>query len=388
MSDYERTPRPSFLKGLLFIAVIAIGVALLAVFVLSQRSSEGPLVISEKPTPLAVDVVVADVQSSLALDEKFTGIVQPRRSSDLGFADGGRIAALNVDVGDRVTDGQILAVLDTRALRSQLASAEARVNEARASHALAMNTVERQQTLMARGHVSQQRVDEALAQAATADARIEAAKAQADTLRVQIDLASITAPYPGVITARNYDEGAIAPQGAPVFALVETGSLEARIGLPANLASTLEPGQVYTLQSDNGPIDARLRSVTGVIEAGQRSVTTVFDITDAATVSAGAVVRLSLSRDVEENGLWLPVSALAEGQRGLWSLYIAVPQDGGWVARPGLVEVVQSDGERAFVRGAISNGDRIIVDGLQRVAPGQAVAPRPAPMAASYSSEG
>ena len=169
---------------------------------------------------------------------------------------------------------------------------------------------------------------------------------------------------------------------------METGSLEARIGLPANLASTLEPGQVYTLQSDNGPIDARLRSVTGVIEAGQRSVTTVFDITDATTVSAGAVVRLSLSRDVEENGLWLPVSALAEGQRGLWSLYIAVPQDGGWVARPGLVEVVQSDGERAFVRGAISDGDRIIIDGLQRVAPGQAVAPRPAPMAASYSSEG
>ena len=388
MSEYDRTPRPSFLKGLLFIAVIAVGVVLLAMFVLSQRSSDGPLVISEEPAPLAVDVVIADLQSSLALDEKFTGIIQPRRSSDLGFSAGGRIAALNVDVGDRVTDGQILGVLDTRALRSQLATAEARVNEARASHALAMNTVERQQTLMERGHVSQQRVDEALAQAATADARIEAAKAQADTLRVQIDLASIRAPYPGMITARNYDEGAIAPQGAPVFALVETGALEARLGLPASLSSTLETGKVYALESDGAAIDARLRSVTGVIEAGQRSVTTVFDITDPATVSPGAVVRLSLSRDVEENGLWLPVSALAEGQRGLWSLYIAVPQEGGWVARPGLVEVVQSDGERAFVRGAISDGDRIIIDGLQRVTPGQAVTPRPAPLAASYSNEG
>ena len=388
MSEYDRTPRPNFLKGLLFIAVIAVGVALLAMFVLSQRSSEGPLVISEEPAPLAVDVIVADLQSSLALDEKFTGIIQPRRSSDLGFSAGGRIAALNVDVGDRVTDGQILGVLDTRALRSQLASAEARVNEARASHALAMNTVERQQTLMQRGHVSQQRVDEALAQAATADARIEAAEAQADTLRVQIDLASIRAPYPGMITARNYDEGAIAPQGAPVFALVEMGALEARLGLPANLASTLETGKVYALESDGGPIDARLRSVTGVIETGQRSVTTVFDITDPATVSPGAVVRLSLSRDVEENGLWVPVSALAEGQRGLWSLYIASPQDDGWVARPGLVEIVQSDGERAFVRGAISDGDRIIIDGLQRVTPGQAVSPRPAPLAASYSNEG
>ncbi|WP_018147952.1 efflux RND transporter periplasmic adaptor subunit [Henriciella marina] len=386
--DQDRTARPSFLKGLLFIAVIAIGVALLSVFVLSQRSSEGPLVISENPTPLSVDVVVANMQSSLALDEKFTGIVQPRRSSELGFSDGGRIAALNVDVGDRVTDGQILAVLDTRAVRSQLVSAEAQVNEAKASHALAMNTVERQQTLLERGHVSQQRVDEALAQAATADARIEAARARADTLRVQIDLASIRAPYPGMITARNFDEGAIAPQGAPIFQLVETGALEARIGLPAPLAAALEPGDIYTLSTDIGPVDARLRSVTGVIDAGQRSVTTVFDIIDAASISVGAVVRLSVSRDVQENGLWLPVSALAEGQRGLWSLYIASPENDGWVARPGLVEVVQTDGDRVFVRGAIEDGDRIIVDGLQRVAPGQLISPRLVPLASGLATEG
>lgn len=386
--DTDRTARPSFLKGLLFIGVIAVGVALLAIFVLSQRSSEGPLVISENPTPLSVDVVVANMQSSLALDEKFTGIVQPRRSSALGFSDGGRIAALNVDVGDRVTDGQVLAVLDTRAVRSQLVSAEAQVNEAKASHALAMNTVERQQTLLERGHVSQQRVDEALAQAATADARIEAARARADTLRVQIDLATIRAPYPGMITSRNFDEGAIAAQGAPIFQLVETGALEARIGLPAPLAAALEPGDIYTLSTDVGPVDAKLRSVTGIIDAGQRSVTSLFDITDAASVSAGTVVRLSVSRDVQENGLWLPVSALAEGQRGLWSLYIASPEGDGWVARPGLVEVVQTEGERVFVRGAISDGDRIIVDGLQRVAPGQSVSPRLVPLAAGQATEG
>lgn len=384
MSDHDqaqyagdhRETRPTFLKGLLFVAVIAVAVALLAVFVLSQRSSQGPLVVTEDPTPISVDVVIADLQDSLQLDEQFTGIVQPRRSSDLGFASSGRIAVLRADVGDRVTDGQILGVLDTRALRSQLASAEAQVNEARAAHALAMNTVERQQTLLERGHVSQQRVDEASAQAATAEARIEAAKAQADTLRVQIDLSSITAPYAGVITQRRYDEGAIAPPGAAVYELVETGALEARIGLPSALSAGLVPGDIYTLKGDRGPVDARLRSVTGVIEAGQRTVTTVFDIISPEDVSAGAVVRLGLNRDIAETGLWLPVSALSEGQRGLWSIYIATPDNGGWVARPGLVEVVQSEGERAFVRGAVSDGDRVIVDGLQRVTPGQKVSPR------------
>ncbi len=384
MSDHEqvtgepghREPRPSFAKGLLFVAVIAVVVALLAVFVLSQRSSQGPLVITEEPTPLGVDVVIADVQDSLSLDEQFTGIVQPRRTSDLGFASSGRISVLRADVGDRVTEGQVLAVLDTRALRAQLASAEAQVNEARAAHALAMNTVERQQTLLERGHVSQQRVDEASAQAATSEARIEAAKAQADTLRVQIDLSSITAPYGGVITERRFDEGAIAPSGAPVFELVETGVLEARIGLPAALAADLTPGEIYSLTGDRGPVDARLRNVTGVIEAGQRTVTSVFEIVSPEDVSAGAVVRLGMKRDVAESGLWLPVSALSEGQRGLWEIYVAAPEEEGWTARPGLVEVIQSEGDVAFVRGAVTDGDRVIVDGLQRVTPGQKVSPR------------
>ena len=372
----RREVKPTFAKGLLFLAVIGVAVVLLAVFVLSQRSSQGPLVITEDPTPLSVDVIIAEIDDTLVLDEQFTGIVQPRRSSELGFASSGRISVLKADVGDRVTGGQVLAVLDTRALRSQLASAEAQVNEARAAHALALNTVQRQQTLLDRGHVSQQRVDEAEAQAATSQARIEAAKAQADTLRVQIDLSSITAPYAGVITERRYDEGAIAPPGAAVFSLVETDSLEARIGLPAPLASELEPGNIYTLTGDKGPVDARLRNVTGVIEAGQRTVTSVFDIVSPEDVSSGAVVRLGLERNVEESGLWLPVSALSEGQRGLWSIYIATPEGGGWIARPGLVEVIQSEGENAFVRGAVSNGDRIIVDGLQRLTPGQSVSPR------------
>jgi len=251
-----KEPRPSLLKGFFFLLVIAAAVAGLAAFVLSQRSDDGPLVITEEPTPLSVDVVQANLQASLDLDEKFTGIVAAKRTSQLGFQSGGRIAALNVDIGDRVTEGQTLAVLDTRSLRSQLSSAEAQVAEAIANHSLAMSTVQRQQTLLEKGHVAEQRVDEAVAQASTARARIDAAEAQAQSLRVQIDLSRITAPFPGVITERMYDEGAIASPGAPVFELVETSALEARIGLPSVLASDLEIGGVYSLEGDRGPVDA------------------------------------------------------------------------------------------------------------------------------------
>ena len=146
--------------------------------------------------------------------------------------------------------------------------------------------------------------------------------------------------------------------------------------MPAALAADLTPGEIYSLKGDRGPVDARLRNVTGVIEAGQRTVTSVFEIVSPEDVSAGAVVRLGMKRDVAESGLWLPVSALSEGQRGLWEIYVAAPEEEGWTARPGLVEVIQSEGDVAFVRGAVTDGDRVIVDGLQRVTPGQKVSPR------------
>ena len=373
--EHARTPKPSFMKGVVFLLVIAVIVALLAVFVLTQRSEEGPLVPTATPVPISVDVVEVALSDTLSLDERFTGLVSPRRISALGFQSGGRITSLRADVGDQVSTGAVLARLDTRALQAQLAAANATVAEAEAAYALAEATVERQRTLNERGHVSQQRVDEAIAQANTSLARIDAAKASADTLQVQIDLARIVAPYAGVITARMADEGAIAAPGQPVFELVENGVLEARIGLPAELSDTLIVGEAYLLTSDQDEVSATLRSVTGVIDASQRTVTTIFDITNTDEVASGAVVRITLHRDVREQGLWVPVTALAEGQRGLWSVYLVRAEGELQRARKSAVEIVHSEGDRAYVRGAIRDGDHVIVDGLQRITPGQAVTP-------------
>ncbi len=376
--DYEmqeREPRPNAGKGFLFMLVIIAVVAALGYFVLQNRSAEGPLVPTATPIPIAVETINVTLDEAFTAEEKFTGIVSPRRSSQLGFSNGGRIASLRVDIGDRVETGQTLAVLDTRNLRAQLEAAKAVVTEARASYQLAESTVDRQIALLEKGHVSSQRVDEARAQSNTARARIQAATANADALRVQIDLARIQAPFDGTITSRMADEGAIAGPGQPVFELVETGNLEARLGLTARLADKLEIGEVYELSSDQGPVLATLRSMTGVIDASNRTVTTLFDVQNANAVSAGAVVRLSMEQDIDERGLWLPVSALTEADRGLWSVYIARRFGGGWKAEPGIVEIVHQSGDRVYVRGAVRDGDRVIIDGLQRITPGQPVTP-------------
>ncbi len=378
IQDYEMTERevrPTAGKGFLFVLVLAAIVAVLGYFVIQNRSVEGPLVPTDRPIPISVETTRVAFEPAFMAKERFSGIVSPRRTSQLGFPAGGRIAALRVDVGDKVAAGDTMAVLDTRSLRAQLSSATARVTEAEASYTLAQSTVDRQIALLERGHVSSQRVDEARAQADTAMARIQAARANADALRVQIDLARIQAPFDGTVTARTADEGAIAGPGVPIFELVETGSLEARIGLTAKLTDELELGSSYELISDQGPVQATLRSMTGVIDANNRTVTVLFDIDDADSVAAGAVVRLEMEREIDEPGMWVPVSALSEADRGLWSVYIARRDGSGWTAELGIVEIVYQAGERVFVRGAMSDGDRIIMDGLQRITPGQPVTP-------------
>ena len=113
-----------------FILVLLVLLAFLGAFVLQNRSVEGPLVPAERPVPISVETVNVSLQPAFKAEEKFTGIVSPRRTSQLGFASGGRINDLRVDIGDRVETGQVLAVLDTRSLRAQLSSANAVVAEA------------------------------------------------------------------------------------------------------------------------------------------------------------------------------------------------------------------------------------------------------------------
>ena len=373
-----REKKPTVLKGLVFLLLLGIGGTGIFFGAMQLRSEEGPKVAHEAPAPLTVSVVTVEPAKAFDLKESYAGLAEARRTSLLGFASSGRIADISADVGDRVKTGQTLAKLDTRSLEAQLASANAGVEEARAAHDLALNTVQRQRQLKLQGHVAQQRVDEAEAQANTALARVEAAKAQADTLRVQIDLARITAPFDGVVTQRLADEGAIASPGQAVLELVEKGHLEARLGLPAQSAARLEPGQTYTLVADTGEVAARLRNVTGVIDANQRTVSAVFDIDNPDIIAAGAVVRLALDRSVGEEGFWVPVKALSAASRGLWTVYVAEASGDGWTAVPRPVEMVHSEGDRAYVRGPVQAGDRVIVDGLQRITPGMPVTPREA----------
>jgi membrane fusion protein, multidrug efflux system len=352
----------------------AISVALIVILVSALRSADAD-VQQAVPDALPVPVLTVSYQSNAMISEAYPGLISARRESDLGFERGGRIVDVSVDVGDQIEAGDTLARLDTSTLRAQIAAADAQTNEADAQLEIARATEERQRTLLERGHISQQRLDEVATNTAAAEARRAAAAAQANSLRAQLVLSEISAPFGGVVTARMADEGAIAAPGSPVIRLVENTSLEIRIGLPLVAASALNEGEVYDFLTNTGSINARYRRGTGVVDVRTRTVTAIFDV-ESGSARAGEVARLQLETGIADRGFWVPTSALTEGRRGLWSVQTLVADDNGsWLIEPRVVETLRVEVDRAFVRGAVDDGEQIIASGLQRVTVGQRVVP-------------
>ncbi len=358
------------------VSLAALLVAIL-VFGVTALRAEANLV-AAAPTPISVSVITASHDPQASIAEFFPGLIAARRQSALGFERAGRIDRVFVDVGDRVVAGDVLARLDVRAVQAQIAAAEAQTAEAAAQTALASETESRQAQLLERGHISQQRFDEVRTSTRAALARQNAAAAAADALRVQLDLSLMVAPFDGVVTARRSDEGAIASPGQPLLELVELDQLEINVGLPQSVAGDFSPGDpaLFMVNGRGEPVTARFRASSSVVDRQTRTVTAVFDLAPGQSVAAGQIARLTVRTPIGTDGFWVPTAALAEGRRGLWSVYVLAPADSGtFQLEPRVVETVRVEAERIYVRGAVADGELLLASGLQRITPGQIVVP-------------
>ncbi len=190
---------------------------------------------------------------------------------------------------------------------------------------------------------------------------------------MRIDLATITAPFGGVVTARMADEGTIASPGAPVLRLTEDSDLELRAGLPEREAANLTVGTRYKAEIDGQVVDVTLRAVTGVIDSRRRTVSALFDVPNSSAIRSGAVARLVLPTVIETEGFWAPMTALSEGRRGMWSVYVVVREGTSETLEPRPVEIIHTEGERVYLSGAVREGEVFVSAGVHRAAPGQLV---------------
>lgn len=350
----------------LFVALIVLGAA-----ALHMRSALESAV--EANPPVSVGTLSVRQRVAYTINERFAGRLEPDRQTQLAFERAGLVIDVAFDEGDKVAAGEEVAELDTQKLKAEKArlAAERRVLEAKL--ALADATLKRQTALRSSGWQSAQRFDEARFARAEVAADIERVDAAIASIDVDIGKSVLAAPFAGTIGARLVDEGAVVEAGTPILDLFATDTRLVRVGVSVDSAAFLEVGEAYPLRWGARALEGKLVATRPDVSSVTQTVTALFRVGDGVEIPFGDVVDLIVGKRIETRGIWVPISALTEGRKGIWSVYTVVDREGEQRVMREAVEVIHVENERAYVRGTLQDGQRIVVSGVNRVVPGQQV---------------
>jgi len=208
------------------------------------------------------------------------GSIHPWQEIIVGPEVGGyRVAAVHVDVGDRVKRGQELVRLRDDLLTADLASKRAGVQQAEAALETAAAAYRRAQSLRTSGALSEADLDQLRSEEVAARARVQVAKADLEAAELKLRYTRVTAPDDGVVSARNVAVGQIAQTGAEMLRIVRQGRVEWRAEIPESRLREIQVGQAVRLTlADGTNIEGKVRTVSPTIETSTRSGLVYVDI--------------------------------------------------------------------------------------------------------------
>ncbi|MDO6642613.1 efflux RND transporter periplasmic adaptor subunit [Acinetobacter guillouiae] len=207
---------------------------------------------------------------------------------------GQRITKVNVNVGDSVQRGQVLAEINSESIRAELATAKANYAEAKAVLADASINNQRIQQLKNTGAISQQEATKYLTSQTTAQARLDAAKAQIDSNQLRLTQTQVIAPDHGVISARTATVGSLAQTGQELFRLIRDNRLEWRAEVTSTDLYKLKKGMTAHIISPDpsrSAVSGSVRMIAPVIDPQTRYGLVYVDIPTTDAVRMGMFVK-------------------------------------------------------------------------------------------------
>ncbi len=394
----------------------------------------------EEPSANALPVRVLRLGSVTAprRADDYRGTIQPSKSVELSFRRSGLLQSIAVEEGAVVTAGERLAVLDSGELEAQLRGYESQVAEARAMLAemesgpreetiqaaraelqerkaameLANLTLERERRLQSSSASTEQAFDEARTaaarfaaghqaalerlkeleagtraeQLAAQRARVQSLNSAGEVLQVQLRDCAIVAPFDGVVARRFVDEGIIAGPERQILRLMQIDPLEARFGVSAEDAARLNPGEPVSVTVAGEPVAATVSRIEPDLDLETRTQgihVSIPNRSGSRRVVPGQTASLAVRGPVAESddGYWLPIQALSRSVRGLWSVFVVVPDDRGiYRVERRDVQVAAADAGMVLITGGMVERNAMVVsDGLHRITPGMSVVPVVAP---------
>ncbi len=370
------------------------------------------------PGAAVVQVARGDLASTL----KVAGQFEPYQEVDLHAKVSGYIKRINVDIGDRVRVGQIIATLEVPELNAQVSGAQAEVRHSQSEIARAQSEVSRAESnhealhsayqRLAKaaeqrpGLIAQQELDDARAKDQEAEAQIEVAKSslgatqqqlgvsKADNLRVQVlsDYSVVTAPFTGVISKRYADTGSLIQAGTtsntqamPVVRLVQSDLLRLRMPVPeADVPFIAVGGAVQvTVQATNEKFTGRIVRFSRALDTTTRTMVVEVDVPNPTLkLSPGMYAQTGIELAQKNNTLTLPSQAVVRGEGEPYVLAV----DGQKVVKK-TVRLGIEGPDRVEILSGLVEGETVIVSGQTNYQAGEQVRPQAASVA-NMSEEG
>lgn len=254
---------------------------------------------------------------------RFPSVLQPSDVSQLSFEISGQLKAVNLQTGQKVKLGDLLAEIDPRSLQTQVEQAIAGVHQAQAQFDNAQVDFQRQQILVKTLATSRAVFDQSQATMLTMKAQLDKAQHQLELATHNLDRSKLLAPFDGTISGVEVKSFGQVAQGQPVVTLYSDDSFEMSFSAPAAIFPSLKVGQPAKVQVADRP-DV---SLTGVIkELGARAEqVSAFPVVvrlknDVANLNAGMSVKILLELPLvsASGGYLVPLSVMVpEGGKDL-----------------------------------------------------------------------
>ena len=297
----------------------------------------------------------------------FTGVIQAMNKINVTPDIGGKIAKIHVEEGDRVQKGQLLAELDTRAVRLQLDQAQAALAVAEANYNDAQKNMERMERLKKEDAASDQQYEKVKLAFEAADAQLKQARAAVNLARYNLDVSLMKAPFSGVVASKNAEVGEVinpmmggfSPTSG-VLTLMDFSRVKIEIdatqrdiirikkGQPAQLRVTALPertfqGRVSIVNITADPVSKKFK------------VEVTVDNPDLA-LKPNTFGEVSLEVSTHENALVIPQKAVLENK------YAFRVKNDNTVERVELSLGLQNS-DRIEVINGLKEGDLVVVEG-------------------------
>jgi RND family efflux transporter MFP subunit len=332
------------------------------------------------PTVAVVSPAPAKAGPSLMLPAE----VRPWREASVYARADGYLKDWVADIGAHVTNGQLLAVIETPDLEQQLQQAQAQLSLAEANLHLAQITDDRWQHLLKTASVSVQEAAEKTAMRETAAASVDAARANVQRLQDLVGFQRVVAPFPGVVTIRSVDIGDLIVAGnggKQLFHIAQTDKLRVYVRVPEPYALGIKPGQTASLATPENPgqeFAAKVTTTSEAISSASRTLDVELEVDNSQNQNLPySFGEITLKDFTTQPLLTLPSNTIIFRAQGL-QVGVVRPDD---TVELRSVQVGRDFGQTVEILGGVTETNRVITNPTDSLVSGIKVrvqAPSPA----------